>query len=61
MKKVLLAGVAALLTAAPASAQTTNLRVILLNDVDRKDAFPGIAAAVAEARAGAENSLLLCW
>ncbi|MGB1159908.1 MAG: bifunctional metallophosphatase/5'-nucleotidase [Alphaproteobacteria bacterium] len=59
MKKVLLAGVAALLTAAPASAQTTNLRVILLNDVDRKDAFPGIAAAVAEARAGAENSLLL--
>ena len=59
MKRLILASAAALLTAATASAQTTNLRVILLNDVDRKDAFPGIAAAVGDARAGVENSLLL--
>ena len=59
MRKVLFASICALLTAATATAQTTNLRIILLNDVDRKDAFPSIAAAVAEARAGAENSLLL--
>ena len=59
MKRLILASAAALLTAVTASAQTTNLRVILLNDVDRKDAFPGIAAAVSDARAGVENSLLL--
>ena len=59
MKNVLLGGLGLLLATATASAETTNLRIILLNDVDRKDAFPGIAAAVAEARAGADNSLLL--
>ena len=59
MKNVLLGGLGLLLATATASAETTNLRIILLNDVDRKDAFPGIAAAVTEARAGADNSLLL--
>ena len=59
MKNILLGGLGLLLATATASAETTNLRIILLNDVDRKDAFPGIAAAVAEARAGADNSLLL--
>lgn len=59
IRNVILAGVGMLLTTATATAETTNLRIILLNDVDRKDAFPGIAAAVAEARSGADNSLLL--
>ena len=46
MKNVLFFGFGLLLATATASAETTNLRIILLNDVDRKDAFPGIAAAV---------------
>ena len=50
---------AALVLASTSAAAETTLRLVLLNDLDDKDRFPAVAAAVAEARAAAGASLLL--